>query len=97
MVIKIHGNVMVPDQKNTGAYVSSSPGSSGFRLAMYHVPVATTRTATISIASESGSAENPIDRGPAAISPLGPGREVADISTLKSAWAGDIPYLMGMV
>jgi hypothetical protein len=49
---------------------------------MYHIPPATATIAITSITRECGSAENPIDRGPAAISPFGPGREVSDISTL---------------
>jgi hypothetical protein len=48
------------------------------------------------IARKIGSAVNPIVRGPAAISPFGPGREVSDIWTFTSTGEGDIPYREGM-
>jgi hypothetical protein len=81
MMINIHGIVMDPERKNTGAYPSSSSGSPGFRHIKYHIPTVTVTIAITHIARESGSAEIPVDREPAAISPFRPGRKVSDIPT----------------
>jgi hypothetical protein len=86
--------------KMTAAYSplssSSSSVSSGFRLIRYHTPDTTAMIATTSIASDTGSTENPIVLGPTAISPFGPGRDVSDISTLTSIRVGSIPYREGI-
>jgi hypothetical protein len=86
--------------KMTAAHspLSSSPSSSttsGFRFITYHDPTAIAIITMINIASETGSVENPIVRGPAAISPFGPGSEVSDILTLTSIRVGGIPYREG--